>query len=253
MVLSTVSESAPEGMVEDLAQDALVEALVAFEVAPPAQSHALPGWMATIARRTVADYLEKRTRRSQYEGEMPRVFDDAKLDESGPPRSPSDRPEPAVSAPVFDPREASDEDDAMQGARLFRWLEKQVEANPRDRETLQMILEHGRTDKTYDQIATEHGITLVALSSRIHEFKKKYTPRYRRERERAVLLLFLFGVALVALVLYLLSRPAPPPQRGQAAPPTPLIDRIFGGPLPVGSPPPDDGIQPDGGSLAPKE
>jgi len=82
---------------------------------------------------------------------------------------------------------------------------------PRDRETLAIVLEHGAGKKTYEQIAEEHGLTPAALSSRIFEFKAKYTPRYRRWRNRALTLIFLGGAAIAAIVVALWimwSRPA---------------------------------------------
>jgi hypothetical protein len=95
-------------------------------------------------------------------------------------------------------------------------------------------------------------MTLVALSSRIHDFKKKYVPRYRRERNRTVLflLLLLFGAALVALAVWLFSPIEEPPPRSPYHPAEPThYDELFGPPL-VGSAPPERATEPDGGSPA---
>ena len=60
-------------------------------------------------------------------------------------------------------------------------------------------------------------MTLTVLSSRVFAFRQKYAPRYKRERDRVLILLLLFGVAIVAIVLWLLSRPGGSPGGTTAA------------------------------------
>ena len=69
-------------------------------------------------------------------------------------------------------------------------------------------------------------MTLTALSSRIFEFKGKYLPRYKRERDRSILLILLLGASLVAVgvALWLLLH------RAQITPPVVPV-----GPAPVPS------------------
>lgn len=55
--------------VNDLVQDVLLEALRTTAV--PSSESALPGWLATIARRTIAMHHERRARRARHEGAMP--------------------------------------------------------------------------------------------------------------------------------------------------------------------------------------
>jgi len=222
LVMSIVAARVKPENVENLVQDALVEALGAPERNLPAREEALPAWLATIARRTIADFVVKQKRRAAYEAPMPGHWgtdeghDDG--DDEGPRRSHPDlEPEPS-----HDPRAALGGDPEVNAWLVREWLERQVARHPRDRETLALLVEHAG-GKTYEQIAQELGVPLAALSSRILRFKSKYMPRYRRWRSRAILLLLLGAAAIVAaIVLWILSsRPAdigPDPYR---APPSP--------------------------------
>ena len=249
-VAAIVRERVPAKDADDLAQDALAEALKAFVRAPPAKEEVLVAWIATIARRVVADFLKKRGRRRKYEGSMP---DDPDSRESESESSSADDESDRVAEPSYDPREGSVDDLELKGRSLLQWLERQVAHSPRDRETLEILLEHGLGQKTYQTIADERGITLTVLSSRIFEFRNKYVARYKRERERTwlLLLLFLFGAAVVAVLVWLLSAHGRP-HRETVGPSTPsIIDRALGRPLPVGRGRPDDVPAPDGGAGAP--
>ena len=66
-----------------------------------------------------------------------------------------------------------------------------------------------------------------------------------------MLLIVLFGVAIVAVVVWLLSRTGETPRGSPRPVTTPVLDRVFGNPLPVSHPPPADGIRPDAGTVAP--
>lgn len=91
-------------------------------------------------------------------------------------------------------------------------------------------------------------MTEGALKSRINALKTKYEPRWKR-RQRMILLLILFGVAAVmAIILWLLSRPADTPRGSLPPQTTPILDRVFGNQLPVSHPPPYGGDGPDAGS-----
>ena len=184
-------------------QDVLAEALKAADRSPPAHEDLMSSWLATIARRVVADFLAQRARRAKYEGDMP----DEPEGEPGAPdgaagveASEDDEP-PAFPEPSYDPRAAGDDEGEVDAWLVRQWLEKQVAGDPRDEETLAILLEHAQGEKTYQAIARERGMTLPALSNRIFEFKSRYIPRYKRWRNRAVLLLVLGGVAIVAEIV----------------------------------------------------
>jgi len=189
-----VAPRAPPEHVDDLAHDTFAEALMAMTTSPPQKEDALQAWLATIARRTVANFHTKRARREKYEAPMPVEAADATGDASD-----DDRPD-GSREPSYDPRTADDETYPWLARR---WLEKQVENNPRDKETLAILLEHAHGGKTYEDIAAAHGMTLTAVSARIFEFKGKYLPRYKRWRNRAVLLVLLGGIIVVAAVAIL--------------------------------------------------
>jgi DNA-directed RNA polymerase specialized sigma24 family protein len=216
-VTAIVGARVPSRDVENLVQDSLEEALRALGRRPPSRRDGLPGWVATVSRRVVADFLAKRSRRARYEGSMP----EEPWDE-GPGRG-----APAVDAPSsfaepsYDPRSEGD-DAGVSDWLVRRWLAEQVENHPRDKETFEILLEHAREGKPYGRIADERGMTLTALSSRIFEFKGKYQSRYKRWRDRTFWIL-LFGAALgvlaVAIALWLWLRASAPPHRPEAPPP----------------------------------
>jgi DNA-directed RNA polymerase specialized sigma24 family protein len=230
-IRALAARRAPAEVVEDIIHDTFEEALQAAVKAPPRDAVTLPAWIRTIARRVIADFHAKRERREEYEAPMPSEPVESWSPDEGSPHvpvqawSPDEGPPPAL-APTFDPRDA-------QGAwpnsedRVVRWVERNVERNPRDRETFEILLERAREGKTYGQIAEERGMTLTALSSRIFEFKGKYLPRYKRERDRSILLLLLWGtglvVALVGLWLFLHRAPVTPPIMPVGPPPAPSV------------------------------
>lgn len=218
-VTAIVGARVPSRDVENLVQDSLEEALRALGRHPPNRRDGLPGWVATIARRVVADFLAKRSRRARYEGSMP----EEPWDEEPARGAPAVDPPSPVAEPSYDPRVDGD-DEGMSDWLVRRWLAEQVENHPRDKETFEILLEHAREGKPYGRIAAERGMTLTALSSRIFEFKGKYQSRYRRWRDRTVWMLLLGAVALVIAVAIALSqwlRTSGSPHR-QEAPPAPL-------------------------------
>ena len=197
-VASLVRAKVPAADVEDVVHDALEEAVEALKRSPPTREEAVSGWLASITHRTVADYHAKRARRAKYEGPMPVEA-----------RDEDDEPSGRRSEPSYDPRA----EDADVDGRAFDWLEREVASHPRDRETFEIMLEHYRTRKAYQQIAGERGLSLTAVSQRIFVFKGKYVPRYRRWRRERMLWLLLFGgAALIAasiLAIWLLGRSEP--------------------------------------------
>jgi DNA-directed RNA polymerase specialized sigma24 family protein len=218
-VRAIVAARVPATNVDDLVQDSLREALESADRAPPHRADALGAWVAAIARRVVADFLQQRARRAKYQGPMPDEEDDAQ------------RPEPG-----YDPRESADDKSEVHGWLVRQWLEQQVADHPRDKETFEILLEHAREARTYQEIADERGMALTALSSRIYEFKYKYIPRYKRWRNRAVLLVLLGAAVIVAvIVMWLLRRPpeiGPDPSIAPPRMPAPSVTASSPEPLP---------------------
>ena len=201
-----IAGKVPADSIDDLVSAVVVEALSDATRAPPMGKETMVVWLRLVARRVVVAFLRKRARRAKYEGRMP--------NEPVQSWSPDDDEAAPPWEPGHDPRDSTDEW-KLEAGRLVRWLEGNAARDPRDAETLQILLEHAREGKTYGQIAQERGLTLTAVSSRIFEFKIKYMPRYRRERDRANMLWILLGAAIVAIVvaLWWLLRPvAPRPQ-----------------------------------------
>jgi DNA-directed RNA polymerase specialized sigma24 family protein len=216
-------------LIDDIVNDTFEEALKAAVRAPPRDAATLPAWIGTIARRVIADSHAKGKRREKYEAPMPIEPVDSDLPDDGSPNAPVQAWSPDEGPPerplTYDPRSAPDAWPDGEG-RVVRWLERKVAKSPRDRETFEILLEKAREGKTYGQIAEERGMTLTALSSRIFEFKGKYLPRYKRERDRSILLILLLGASLVAVgvALWLLLH------RAQITPPVVPV-----GPAPVPS------------------
>ncbi len=97
------------------------------------------------------------------------------------------------------------------GWSISQWLAEAVQQNSPDEETFELLVYKAQTERSYEQVAADHGITSAALRSRVHEFKKKYEPRWRRRQGMYVLILLL-GAALVAIAVtlaWLLLRPTP--------------------------------------------
>jgi DNA-directed RNA polymerase specialized sigma24 family protein len=203
-VTAIVAARVPEADVDDLVHRALMEALESLKRKVPDREDALRGWIGTITRRVVADYLTKRKRRAKYEGPMPEApVDPAGSDEKAESSSSAARfaSESARAEPSYDPWAEDDDQPRVHAWLVRQWLDREVANHPRDKETLEILLDHARGGKTYQDIARQRGLTLTALSSRIFEFKQKYIPRYRRWQRRTLLVLLLGGAALVAAIV----------------------------------------------------
>jgi DNA-directed RNA polymerase specialized sigma24 family protein len=233
LVIAIVAASVPATDVDDVAQCAIAEALESLKRKVPDRAETLRAWIGTITRRVVADYVIKRKRRSKYEGPMPEaaqaLFEGDPTDAEGPSDGLSLHARlasPSVGAePIYDPWAEDGDHTKVHAWWVRQWLEREVANHPRDRETLEILLDHARGEKTYQAIAQERGISLTALSSRIFEFKQKYIPRYRQWRNRAVLVLLLAGAAVILAIVvwWLLSgKPTIGPDPSVAPPRPPL-------------------------------
>jgi DNA-directed RNA polymerase specialized sigma24 family protein len=201
---------APDAVLDEIAQEVNVAALHA-KVPPRAAATAL-GWLATIAVRAVVTRIRRKVSDARW----------------------FDREVDAAEMP--DPTGAAMEEPAHDAWLLSSWLAREVAGNARDQETLELISYKSDGDRTYEQVAADHGITVPALKSRFHEFKKRYSSRWR---QRQMTLVFLFGAGAVVLVaiaclLAWLLRPVPPVRSAPA--PVPVA--------PTASAPPEPSFEP---------
>jgi DNA-directed RNA polymerase specialized sigma24 family protein len=186
----------PAQQVGDLAAEAVIRALNARK---PRAEVVIPAWLAEIARRVAARYLEKKKRRAKYEGPMPvrRAREDDytghKVEHHA-----------VAMGNYFDPDGPEDEEEMldpfMDGIVL-----------PHDRAILEVLREQGRTKKTYAALAAERGESEDQLWRKIHRFKVKYRPRVRRRRSvmlwikrAAIGTGTTIGLAALGVLLYLL-------------------------------------------------
>jgi DNA-directed RNA polymerase specialized sigma24 family protein len=178
VVTSRLSKGADPSLADDLVQDANL-VMLASRLGPRSAASA-PGWIGTIARRAVADHFR---------------------------RGGSDRKWIAPDEVDFDEvpaRTEAPDDDLL----LTDWLARAVAGDARDAETLEMLLYKARLDATYDRVAADHGLTPVALRSRVNAFKNKYEAEWRKHRAMLVLLLLLSVAAVVAVAAWVWLRSA---------------------------------------------
>jgi hypothetical protein len=93
---------------------------------------------------------------------------------------------------------------------VSEWLGSILVEKPRHRETYELLLYKARTGKTHEQVATDHGMTVDVLKSRVRALKTAYQPEWRRRQSLAAFL-FLSGLAVLAVLGWFLRRPAHPP------------------------------------------
>jgi DNA-directed RNA polymerase specialized sigma24 family protein len=198
VVRARLGKDAPKQLAEDIAQDANVTMLSARAL--PRSMATADGWVSALARRAVVHHFRRGSCDAKW------------LD-----------PEGDVDALPADGGEIP-----RDGWLISAWLAEAVQQNARDEETLELLVYQARTGKKYHEVAADHAITSQALKSRVHEFKKKYEPRWRR-RQAMYVLIALLGAALVAIaaaLVWLLVRPAPAdirPDPSRAVPSATLV------------------------------
>jgi DNA-directed RNA polymerase specialized sigma24 family protein len=178
VVAARLGKGAPPSLVDDIAQDANV-LMLGSRLGPRSMGSAR-GWVATIARRAVANHF--RTGAADRKWLAPEEVDFDEL--------PGER-------------EAQSPDDLLLGD----WLARAVAADAKDAETLEMLLYKARLEATYDEVATAHGLTSNALRCRVNAFKTKYEAEWRRHRSMLMLFVVLSAVA-VALAAWVWLRSA---------------------------------------------
>jgi DNA-directed RNA polymerase specialized sigma24 family protein len=222
IVAARVGARGSKAVVDDIVQEANLAILESPST--PRSLITAPGWVATVTARTVATHFRRSAAGLRW------------LDS-----------EADVDAQPAEIAEAGEE-----GWLIAEWLAPILRHHPRDQETYELLVYKAATEKSHDEVAADHAMTTTALKSRIHEFKTKYQPRWRRRQ--AMLLAILFGaVALVALAAWLVVRalrpePAPHPEMNAPVAPPPL-DSAFDAPFepaqPTRPPTPDQKPSPD--------
>jgi DNA-directed RNA polymerase specialized sigma24 family protein len=248
VVAGALGDQATRPLVDDLANDAQMEALTARELAETVES--MPAWVDGVARNTVRAYFRATTslrRRFVPLLDVQALEDAAEQAERA---AEEDDGRPPVTAPELY-AEAVDEAPRW---LLAAWLRDRTREEPQERELLDMLREKAKTKKSIEQIAQERGTTAMAVYQRIQRLRRKYRDgwiEYKRRRDR-MLLLFL-ALLLVAVAAWLAwSRPwralsdAPPTEPPQPlVPPAPSVTAApTTAPFPQALPPPSDAPQP---------
>jgi DNA-directed RNA polymerase specialized sigma24 family protein len=229
VIITKLGKGIDPSLLDDLAQCALTEAVAAKS--PPWTVAGIPGWVARVTRRQMAQYFEARK------------DDKENVDPKAHAHDPTDRHAPQTDW----------------GARehlICKWLEKAIGPDPRRRETFKLILEHEVAGKPLAELAAAYHTTESALSNRFHKLRKELAPKVAlmdEEKPRRFVLLALFGLGFAALlfVLYLLLQPLlfdarPPPPAIVPAP----VPTLSAAPVPVfeqalpPTPGPEGGLKP---------
>jgi DNA-directed RNA polymerase specialized sigma24 family protein len=204
-----VKDSVPGQMVEQVAQDALLEAWENAWV--PSDEAALKSWLRTITDRVVADFTGKEVSQKRFKGKMPTA--PVRTDEAGLPV------EDLYDDAIVD-IDASHDPTAdtlhKQGWLLRRFIDEQTAGNRRERRTFDMMMAHYEDERSWEDIAEERKLSVNAVALRVHRFEKKYAERYQKYRDRMIPMLWLGGilggaaaVGVVALVVWALFFRAP--------------------------------------------
>jgi DNA-directed RNA polymerase specialized sigma24 family protein len=220
VVVARLNRKAPGALIEDLVQDANVDASAAQS--RPRSIETATGWMGTVTARAIVNHFRREAADAKY------------------------------LEPGVDVQELPAEPDESQGSvapewLLTEWLRPRVAEDPRDQETYELLVYKAETGKTHAQVAADHGMSEGTLKSRIRALKMKFEPQWRR-RQRMFVLLILLGVAAAVTGLVWLLWPRESPSGSLPPQEAPILDRLLGNPLPVSQPRLDEPIAPDGGS-----
>ncbi len=194
VVARRLRDKAAATLIDDIAQEANTAALESDT--RPASMRTASGWIATVASRAVVDYFRREVKHRDF------------VD------------------PEADPDELASDAETPEGGWLlsaWAWLAAQLAHDSGDQETFELLVYKAQTRKGYEEVAAEHGMTAPTLHNRVHQFKKKYEPRWRKRQERMLLLAILFGGATILVVAWTVwqfmhTRPGPGP-----TPPAPTV------------------------------
>ncbi len=174
-VLARVSRKTPKHVAEEMIQEANI-AVMTSRWAPRCLETAR-GWVGAVTVRAMVSYLRRGAKDPRWMKIEEEVVDAHSQAEVG--HAPPER------------------------WLISRWLGRAVANSERDQETLEILAYQVRTNKSHEEIAAEHGMTVGALRSRIAGFRAKH--KSLLERRRAVLaLLALGGIALVAIAAWVM-------------------------------------------------
>ena len=200
-IREVVEARVPKGLqkadVDDLVQQALVKALSTTSLA-----RSVPGmrpWVSTIAQNTVIDRFRADAKHLKW---LRRDVDVQEL----PPDPANDGEEEEARKLEGVPRPPAEDAPGM----LARWIDGQ-DLSKADRVTLEMIRDHAKNGGSNTELAARFGMTTPAWENRLHRFKQKWVPHWKKHRRDRMLLLVLLGAAAVAIalaVLWWLLRPA---------------------------------------------
>jgi DNA-directed RNA polymerase specialized sigma24 family protein len=186
----------PEQDCEQEAQSVLQELVEKTKWPDSDEPKVLWAVVKTVCRCCIADYLEKRKTRRQYEGETPgprKIQDEAGdyvVDEEN------------TADPSHDPRAV---EQRTEGLLLRTYLEQAVKEDARDEEVYGWMVAWSDDELTYPQIAELAGLSEDDVYKRVQRFKEKYLPRYRRWRN-GMFLLLLLGAVVVCLAWWVLQQ-----------------------------------------------
>jgi DNA-directed RNA polymerase specialized sigma24 family protein len=232
VVFRKLGEDIEPALLTDLVQATCARALDAES--PPTFVWGIPSWVARVTRRTIADYFRGGEDDAENLDRGAAVDDDE-------------------GASVFD-RHAPGTDWGARRMLIDKWLGTQLGDDPVRHDTYDAMVESAVVGHSLEDLAAARGITVSALTNRIHKLRKELAPKAAlkdRETPRMLILFGLFGavflgvVAAVVLLLSLLFPPPPPPlvlplaPSATAAPaPSPSFDNA----LPT-APAPDGGAE----------
>jgi DNA-directed RNA polymerase specialized sigma24 family protein len=225
----------PRHVVDDILQTALVSGLEPDSLPPVGSS--LVSWMFTIAAHKTADHFRSNAMHARWQNREVDV-------------------EQTAGEPGDDPPPQGDADYVTAPWMLDPWLGAHVAHRPRDLETLELLREKARTEKTYEQLAAELGTTAVALETRVYRFRKKYQPiREQFEKRRRMIIILIVGGVLIVIALVLLfwprARPEATPDRS-VAPRTRPSPTASSSSFDQALPPPSSTVDPDGKQIPPR-
>ena len=164
VVLARTSKKTPKDAIDDMIQEANIAAMTAKW--GPRTVETAKGWLSAVTVRAMVNYLNhggRDQRWLQREQDPDALADTTKVDAS------------------------------VERWLISKWLGRAL-VGERDQETLEILTYQARSDRTQEEIAAEHGLSVTNLRLRTQQFRRKYGPLLRRRREHALLL----AVALVA-------------------------------------------------------